>query len=63
MVEPVRSLTQPTITGLTMPPNWPSVLISAMPPALYGIGVLCLVAAGLLLFAMPASLRRSDRAA
>ncbi|WP_407524477.1 MFS transporter [Methylobacterium oryzisoli] len=30
-------------------------------PALYGIGVVCLIAAAILLFAMPESLRRSDR--
>ncbi|MNP36599.1 hypothetical protein D3C76_1300010 [compost metagenome] len=33
VVLPVRSLIRPTITGLTMPPNWPRVLITAIPPA------------------------------
>ncbi len=36
-------------------------LTGSTTPALYGIGVLCLVAAALLLFATPASLRRNDR--
>ena len=43
--------------------GWVKDLTGSTTPALYGIGVLCLVAAGLALFAMPASLRRSDRAA
>ena len=33
MVLPVRSLIRPTITGLTIPPNCPRVLITAIPPA------------------------------
>ena len=41
--------------------GWVKDLTGSTTPALYVIGSLCLVAAGLLLFAMPASLRRSDR--
>ncbi|AWN54406.1 MFS transporter [Methylobacterium sp. 17Sr1-1] len=41
--------------------GWVKDLTGSTTPALYGIGCLCLVAAGLLLFAMPDSLRRNDR--
>ncbi len=41
--------------------GWVKDLTGSTTPALYGIGVLCLVAAALLLFATPASLRRNDR--
>ncbi|KST59869.1 MFS transporter permease [Methylobacterium sp. GXS13] len=41
--------------------GWVKDLTGSTTPALYVIGSLCLVAAVLLLFAMPASLRRSDR--
>ncbi len=41
--------------------GWVKDLTGSTTPALYGIGCLCLVAAGLLLFAMPESLRRNDR--
>ncbi|MCJ2052604.1 MFS transporter [Methylobacterium sp. J-070] len=43
--------------------GWVKDLTGSTTPALYGIGTLCLVAAALLLFAAPASLRRSDREA
>ena len=43
--------------------GWVKDLTGSTTPALYGIGCLCLVAAGLLLFAMPESLRRNDRSA
>ncbi|KMO11025.1 MFS transporter [Methylobacterium platani] len=43
--------------------GWVKDLTGSTTPALYGIGCLCLVAAGLLLFAMPESLRRNDRGA
>ncbi|MCJ2132635.1 MFS transporter [Methylobacterium sp. J-026] len=42
--------------------GWVKDLTGSTTPALYGIGALCLVAAALALFAMPASLRRNDRA-
>jgi len=41
--------------------GWVKDLTGSTTPALYGIGTLCLVAAALLLFAPPASLRRNDR--
>ncbi|MDP4022033.1 MFS transporter [Methylobacterium sp. NEAU 140] len=41
--------------------GWVKDLTGSTTPALYAIGTLCLVAAGLLLFATPDSLRRSDR--
>ncbi|MCJ2106300.1 MFS transporter [Methylobacterium sp. E-041] len=41
--------------------GWVKDLTGSTTPALYGIGILCLVAAGLLIFASPASLRRNDR--
>ncbi|ACA19417.1 major facilitator superfamily MFS_1 [Methylobacterium sp. 4-46] len=43
--------------------GWVKDLTGSTTPALYGIGALCLLAAILLLTAMPESLRRSDRAA
>ncbi len=42
--------------------GWVKDLTGSTTPALYGIGALCFVAAALLLFATPASLRRNDRA-
>ena len=43
--------------------GWVKDLTGSTTPALYGIGGLCLLAAALLLFATPPSLRRSDRGA
>jgi nitrate/nitrite transporter NarK len=42
--------------------GWVEDLTGSTTPALDGIGALCSVAAALLLFAAPASLRRDDRA-
>jgi len=51
----VGGIVSPTAIG------WVKDLTGSTTPAIYGIAVLCLVAAVLALFAMPESLRRNDR--